>query len=369
MATSVTHNARTERTVLQHAFNGAWEAVQNHRPTFMALKKRGHIEKGVAGKRLDWTVRVGRNTIEAYDDLQALSFDRKNHYILAQLPWATLAMKGAISRDEIAMASGPEAMEKLHKRMISDMTEDFETRINYQFLRQDGAATGAGNVLHGIPTFIAGSAASASAKKGTMSDTYATHSTAESGLTGVDDAEADAWTPKGTHADATDFTEGGGFNADDAEEIMQYTIDSVTLGSMAKDKPDLAILCKNHLTTLKTAVSAQQRGMVSGTPTGTQGLGIPGALEYSGLECVFDADMEDGKSYVLNFNHIYMELLPVPEIAEGYGGVPGGGKSGKTEYFEVLVDGDIHTNGILARVNFRGQLRFHPRYQAIISNF
>src|ERR1043165_10213169 len=185
MATSVTHNLRTERTVIQHAFKGAWDGVQAHRPVFQALKKRGHINKGIAGKRLDWDVRVARHDGEAYHDLQRLEFARKNQYILAQLPWGQLAMKDVLTRDEIAMASGPEAMEQLHKRLITNMTDDFQTRVNYQFLRQDGAATGAGNVLHGIPTFIAG-VDNSSNKDATMSDTYAGHSTALSGLTGID---------------------------------------------------------------------------------------------------------------------------------------------------------------------------------------
>lgn len=364
MATSVTHAARIERTVLQHAFKGAWDAVQNHRPVFQALKKRGHINKGVAGKRLDWDVRVARHDVEAYDDLQRLEFARKNQYILAQLPWGMLAMKDVLSRDEIAMASGPEAMEAIHKRLITNMTDDFQTRVNYQFLRQDGAASGAGNVLHGVPTFTAGSDNSA-AEDATMSDTYATHSTALNGLTGVDGADADAWTPSGIDSSATAWTN---FNTS-ALKIVNYAIDKCTKGSMAKDRPDLLVFDRALLSTLKAAVTAQQSGHISGTPSGTQGLGIPGALEINGVECVFDADMASGEAYVLNFNHIHMDLLPVPEIVEGYGAIPDGGKSGKTEFFEVLVDSDIGTNGILVRVNFRAQFRFHPRYQGIIKAY
>lgn len=366
MATSVTHAARIERTVIQHAFKGAWDGVQAHRAAFQALKKRGHINKGIAGKRLDWDVRVARHDISAYDDLERLEFARKNQYILAQLPWATLAMKDVLSRDEIAMASGPEAMEQLHKRLVTNMTDDFQSRVNYQFLRQDGAATGAGNVLHGVPTFIAG-ADNSSALDATMSDTYAGHSTALSGLLGVDGADADAWTPSGIDSSATAVTSWE--TSGSALKLFTYAVDKCTKGSMGKDRPDLAIFDRAMLSTLKSAVTAQQRGQVSGSPSGTQGLGIPGALEVDGVECVFDADMASGETYVLNFNHIYMDLLPVPEISEGYGAIPDGGKSGKTEFFEVLVEPDISTNGILVRVNFRAQLRFHPKYQGIIKAY
>jgi len=366
MATSVTHGARIRNTVIQHAFKGAWQGILNHRPGFMALKKRGHIETGVTGTRLDWPVRVARHTIEAYDDGEALSFERKNQYILPTLPWATLAMKGLITRDEIAIAGGPEAMERVHKRLITDMTEDFETRINYQFLRQDGAA--AGNNLHGVPTWNAGTGSSLT-KDAVMSDTYATFSTALSGL-GVTDAETDAWTPKGVNTTSSAWTGGGGFDTTDCEEIIQHAIDVGTLGSMAKDRPDLGILHRNMLTTLKTAVAASQRGIVNGTPSGTQGLGIPGALEYSGVEFVFDNDMPATEGYLLNFNHIWLDVMKVPEISEGYGSVPeGGGGSSKDDMFEVLVEPDIHTNGILCRVNFRAQLRFHPRYQVVLNDY
>ncbi len=364
MATSVTHAARIERTVLQHAFRGAWDGVQNHRPAFQALKKRGHINKGIAGKRLDWDIRVARHDVEAYDDLQRLEFARKNQYILAQLPWGMLAMKDVLSRDEIAMASGPEAMEQLHKRLVTNMTEDFQTRINYQFLRQDGAATGSGNVLHGVPTFIAGADASA-AKDATMSDTYAGHSTALNGLTGVDSPDADAWTPSGIDSSATAWTD---FDTS-ALKIVNYAIDKCTKGSMGKDRPDLLIFDRAMLSALKAVVTNQQHGMISGTPNGTQGLGIPGALEINGVECVFDADMAAGEAYVLNFNHIYMDLLPVPEVSEGYGSIPDGGKSGKTEFFEVLIADDIGTNGIPVRVNFRAQFRFNPKYHGIIKAY
>lgn len=366
MATSVTHATRIERTVLQHAFKGAWDAVQNHRPVFQALKKRGHINKGIAGKRLDWDVRAARYNVEAYDDLQRIEFARRNQYILAQLPWGMLAMKDVLSRDEIAMASGPDAMEAIHKRLISNMTDDFQTRVNFQFLRQDGAATGAGNVLHGVPTFIAGVDA-ASANDATMSDTYAGHSTALSGLTGVDDVETDAWTPSGIDSSSTEWTSFA--TATSALKIVNYAIDRCTKGSMSKDRPDLLIFHRTMLSTLKAAVTSQQQGMISGTPGGTQGLGIPGALEINGVECVFDADMAAGEAYVLNFNHIHMDLLPVPEIVEGYGAIPDGGKSGKADYFEVLVDSDIGTNGICVRANFRAQFRFSPRHQGIIKAY
>ncbi len=113
---------------------------------------------------------------------------------------------------------------------------------------------------------------------------------------------------------------------------------------------------------LKDVLASTQRLVVSGEAPTNIGLGIPGGVEYDGVEYIFDADQTAAVGHIYNFNDIYLDVLQVPEVP-GSNKIPGGGGQGKDDMFEVLVKDDINTNGVLVRVNFRAQLRFNPRTQ------
>jgi len=371
MATSMVLPNLISQSMLEHAFDGAWNNTQNTRPAFMALKTRGHIDYGIAGESLLWKVRVGRHAITSYADMDDFTIARQNLSIPCTLPWAFYAMSDAITTDEMALMSGPEAFYRRQTELVKDMCDNFESRLSSEFLNSDGG-TGSTNILHGLETFFAGTYTSAT-KLGIASDTYAGQATVLSGITGVTAAETDAWTPTlvnvGTAATTAGvtWTNGGGFTINNALEIFDFgLVNGMKGGTGRTNTPDLGIMCRTHWSRLRAAMTAAQTGFIDGAPTGTQGFGIPGAMQMSGTEIIMDADVTNTAgsevSYLLNFNHIWLEVLPVPGIKNlvSADGIEPGAKK---KMFEVSTESNIGQNALRIRVNARLQLRCNPRYQ------
>jgi hypothetical protein len=361
MATGVTYYGRITSNIIAHYFlNEVWENTTNHRPFFKALKARGHVETGLSGTNCTWNANAGRHTMAAYDDAEVINITRKKHEIQAVLPWAFLTVTDAITRDEIAMAGDDVSFRRVNKDMLERMKKNFGTRLNTQALTQDGNAVGT-NVLHGVETFMA--ATGSSGIRQTANDTYAGLATVTGGITTIDDAEPDAWSPTLINFTSTGWAVTGATWRLNARESLTYTKDQVTKGNEPDLQPDLVIMTRTMFSTFKDVLAATQSLYVSQKPgDGPTGLGIPGAIEYDGLEVIFDADQTANTAYMLNFRQIWMDVLKVPEVP-GQNKIPGGGSAGKDDMFEVLVKDDITTNGTLVRVNFRAQLRFNPRYQ------
>ena len=370
MATSMPVSTLLSDSLITHAFEGAWNNTQNTRPAFMALKQRAHIDYGIAGADLTWNVKIARHAIAAYGDNDEISIARQNLKMKCVLPWAFYQMSDAITTDEIALMSGPEAFYKRQTELLKDMTDNFETRLSSEFLNSDGG-TGSTNILHGNETFFAATASS-TLKLAVASDTYATQATVLSGLS-LPTAETDAWTPtvvnvgKSTTSALATWKNAGGFSIDNALEIVDFGLVQAMRGGTGKDNtPDLGIFCRTHWGILRAAMTANQTGFIDGMPTGAQGFGIPGAMNMSGVEFVMDADCtntaQSEVSYLLNFNHIYLEVLPVPGITGGPS-VAGVSPGAKKKMFEVATDNNIAQNALRVRVNWRGQLRYNPRYQ------
>lgn len=363
MATGVTYYGRITANVLAHYFlNEVWENTINHRPYFLALKKRGHIESGLSGLNCTWNINGGRHQMAAYDDAEVVNITRKKHEFQAVLPWAFLTTHDAITRDEIAMSGSDTSFRRVNKDMLERMKKNFMTRINAQALTQDGNAVGT-NVLHGLESFFG--ATGSTLRLQTAADTYAGLSTASGGITTIDDPDPKAWTPVCTNYTWTGWNATGATWRVNAREALTYTKDQITFGNAPDEQPDLTIMERTMFSTLKDVLAATQNLYVVGSPnaTGTTGLGIPGAVEYDGMECIFDADQTASTANMLNFHQIFLDVLQVPEVPGGRK-IPGGASAGKDEMFEALVDDDITTNGTLARVNFRAQLRHNVRAQA-----
>jgi hypothetical protein len=356
---------RIDNLVISHYFKGFWDNVNNHRPFLQKLMLSGNIETGISGKNLVWTARAGRHTEQAYDELESIDITRKNQYIQANLPWAFLTMSDAISREEIRMSSGEFAMVRHNKELLGNLTQDFEKRLNYQMLNYDGADYSS-NIIYGLPTALNVATYAAGSALATNSGTYAGQSTAASGITGIDGVEADAWQPKIVNYTSTALTATGAAAtwANDCLRALTYAKDQVTFGTMAEEQPDLVIITRAMMSKLKAAITLQQRMVITNAPDAAEkGLGIPGAVQHDGLEIAFDTDQPTDWFYMVNSKKTYLEMLP--KVDEGGGSSLIGGKKGKSaEYFEVVTQDDIRTNGLAVRVNWAGQLRFNPKYLA-----
>lgn len=362
--------SRLDRTLISNFIKGYWDNITNHRAALQALMKRGHIETGVSGSQLVWDVRGGRYVSAAYDELDTIDITRKNHYFQCNLPWAFLQVSDGISRDEIALAQGENSLVRHEKEMVKNLCLDFQTRINSDFLNKNGQSA-TGNVLYGAPTIFTDNASySAGSRTATPSGTYAGQSLAASGVA-VDNVDTNIWSPQLINYTSTLFNNGTAATwGSNALAVITYTKDAITYGNTQEMQPDLLIVDRTMNSQLKYLITSQQRMVVTVKPgdNGPSGLGIPGAVEHDGLEVVFDVDQPANTGYMLNFNQIWMELIPVPKTDNPGPNLTGKG-SAKPDFFEVLTQDDVRSNGVVCRVNLRGQFRFNPRFQAKLFNY
>lgn len=359
-----TFPANIDHKIIEHYFRAQWSNVDNHRPLLQALMKRGHVERGVSGKALVWNARVGRYAAESYAIGQAITLTEKRQTIQATLPWAFLSVTDAVTLEEVAMATGPEALQRRHAEICKNMYADFEAALNAQVLTTDGS-TATGTPIHGLPTLLKFTF-STSAIDGTphATATYAGHKIALNGLTGVDNPEEDGWSPKAVSVTATDW--GSGKNNWEASGVkaLQRLITRLTFGTKPDEQPDLAILNRVDYAVLKQKLVDSQRIVFAAAPgNAPQGLGIPGGIVVDGVEVVFDADVPAAQGFVLNTRQIWLEVLPKPGVDNTGPSLPG--KNG-ADLFDVRTQEDIRTNGIGVRCNWAGQFRFNPRFQGFL---
>lgn len=359
-----TYTSNIDVKIIEHYFKAQWDNVSDHRPVLQALMKRGNVERGVSGKALVWNVRVGRYTAEAYAIGQPVLLTEKRQTIQATLPWAFLTCGDAITNEEVQMASGPEALQRRHADLCRNMYSDFESSLDHLVLNSDGSASSSSTV-YGLPSFLKFTF-SGSAIDGTphTTATYAGHKIALNGLTGVDDPEPDAWSPKAVSVVATDWGSGQNTWAASGVKAIQRLATRLTFGNKDSEQPDLVIVTASDFTVLKHKLTESQRIVFSAAPSNApQGLGIKGAMTLDGLEVVFDAAMPAGVAYMLNTRQAWLEVLPKPSIANQGPSLPGKGGS---DLFDVRTQEDLRTNGTAVRCNWAGQFRFNPRYHGLI---
>jgi hypothetical protein len=151
---------------------------------------------------------------------------------------------------------------------------------------------------------------------------------------------------------------------------ITWAKDQITYGTSQEEQPDLLLVDRTMFSQLKSLITTQQRMVITTKPgdNGPTGLGINGSVQHDGVEVMFDPDQPANTGYFLNFNQIWLELVPVAKTDNPGPDITGKGK-GKPDYFEVLTQDDIRSNGVVVRCNLRGQFRFNPRYQAKLKNF
>jgi hypothetical protein len=360
----MTFSANIEAKVISHYFKSQWENTVNHRPFIQALMKRGNVEKGIAGKTLTWNARVARYAMTDYGVGEAINVSEKRQTIQATLPWSFQTMTDAITHEEMQMANGPEAMQKRQAEICKNLYSDFEGKLNYGVLNTDGPAT-TGSPIYGLPSFLTFTTAG-TLIEGVANDSYAGHSTVLSSLANVDNADADAWTPKCVDATASDWTGATDTFAVHGVKAISYLETLLTYGAKAGEAPDLVICNRSDFNKLKELIIAVQAIQFTSAPgNAPQGLGIPGGIVIGGVEVLFDTDCPTGVAYMVNSRQAWLEILPASPVASSGPSMPGKGGDG-SDLFAVRTQEDIRTNGIGVRATWGGQFRFNPKFHGKI---
>jgi hypothetical protein len=377
--TPVNYSATIDEVTTQQFMRGEWNDTKQQRALLERLDAKGNIDEEGEGVYAEWRSRVGEYQDSTRTDLAQRNFARKQHRITATLPWSFLEVEGVLSDRDIMLNKGKSAIVKLKETMVTEMSDDFKKRINKRLLTSNsGTTTSMGNAVttdtvHGLPTvFNTGATLYARGTTTALEVTdkyvasvgnYAGHSIARSGLTGVDNALADAWSPYLVNT-GYDWAGDAGETSSNAWagnciHVANDMMTGLAHGDSEGEFPDLGIMTKAMFTQFKAKLFNKQRIAVGESPTSPNvGMYPRFHIPFEGATFVYDADMTADNFYLLNTSKMQLKCVPA-----GTNGSPTGELGGSAaELFGVTQQHSIEQGGHLAVVTLASQLCIDPRY-------
>jgi len=339
--------ARISSTTISKYLNGAWENYVENKFVFKMMKQRSKFTYNNSGTSQTWDARVGKYQGAAYEAGTARTFTSKNHYVQATLPWTEIDLTEEITQLEMKQNRGREALVKLNKRILRDMSEDMQEQLGGFILSGDGTLSPA--EPSGIESFLSDDGtnpAGTGTKELNPDSTYAGLSCALGGvaaLANVTTADAlnDAWSPVIVNGLSTDFN-GGSTWAVNALDAMRYARVRLTKSQNRKCRPDCFLLNQTDYIAVLALLDAKQTIFVRSRPDPIQGVGFD-MVQFDGMTVVWDEDVPAGVGYVWNFDWSCYDFLDDKPVT-------------------VEQDDWIGAKGRLYAAQSSGQTKFNPRY-------
>ena len=382
---------QTAATIKRFGY-GAWDNVSENFRLLKDLKRKAKIERNVGGTEMEAPFEAGRYQpiVSAPGMDLSAKFQPKVRHARFTLPWGEITNATVLDRGLLRRNSGQQALVKLRDTEIPAMIRDLFVATNglsWQILNQNGETyAGAGLPFHGIPTFLlpagtpglegysmvtkdtTGAPVAATDKEACSdgTDFYAGQPLNPNGLTGIDNAEEDAWRPTLVNITSSAFGTGASA-ADNVLEYLQYGVNRGVRFS-ANDKsmmPDFGLLDWNLFNYLGDKLATKQTVFVQNTQTSvaTPNLGYdPHSLRHAGVVWGWDNNMPANAGYLLNTDMIEMSIQPLFQD-ENDGSAPfkvGGDDMG---VLELAVNFDPIRRQYLISATLPGQIAANPRYQ------
>ena len=377
--TPVNYSATVDEVTTQQFMRGEWDDTKQQRALLERLDMKGNIDENGEGTYAEWRSRVGEFDDGYRGDLVQREFSRKNHRITATLPWSFLEIPGVLSDRDIALNQGSSAIVKLKETMLTEISQDFKKKVNKRLLTENAGATatmgipafsGSDAPIHGFPTlFNAGGTLYARGTTTALEITdkyvssvgnYAGHSITRGGLTGVDNALADGWSPYLVNT-GYDWNGAGANNwAGNCVEIANDMMTGQSHGDTEGEFPDLGIMTKSMFTDFKSVLLTKQRIIVQDAASSPDvGLMPRKHIPFEGATFVYDADQTADNFYLLNTSKMQLKCVPMGVNGNQTGEIGGSA----AELFGVTQQHSIEQGGHLVVVTLATQLCVDPRYQ------
>ena len=373
------YSSTISEVTTQQYMRGEWNDTKKIRALLERLDMKGKIDETGAGTFAEWKSRVGEYEDGYRTDLAARTFQRKNHRITATLPWAFTEVTDVLSDRDIQLNRGEQAIVKLKEELLTNLGQDFKKGCNRRLLRENAGTTATMGIaafsdadapIYGLPTvFNAGSTVYARGTTTPIAAThkyveaqglYAGHSIQRGGLTGVDNANDDAWSP---YLANIGYDWDGSTNktwAANCVEVVNDMMTGLAHGDTAEEFPDLGIMTKSMFTEFKSKLMEKQRIILDSAPSSPDAGMYPRFhIPYEGATLVFDADQADDCFYMLNTDKMQYKIVPAGDQGSPSGAL--GGSAG--EIFGVTQQHSIEQGGNLVAVTLASQLCVDPRYQ------
>lgn len=147
--------ARPIATTLRHYVKGSEPTLVRKIKILAMLEQRGNIEKNYDGRELDWAVEYQRASVTANAGHTPLTYDPVDRFYRAVLdiPRGYVATD-AMGKVEFLQNRGTPALIKYFSQMGTRIVDDIRRHLGGIALWKDGDASGNGEDLHGVLSFL-----------------------------------------------------------------------------------------------------------------------------------------------------------------------------------------------------------------------
>jgi hypothetical protein len=331
-----------------------------NRKLMALMQAKGRVSlDGNFGKDLDWKVKFKRAPLQGFADGDVVSFARRDRFRTARLDWRGYNLTDLQSKLDRLKNRGTAAIIDLYSEILDSMVDDIEEGFADEMYK-NGYAAGNTRGIHGIESFLQGTAAAGRAVA-TPTSTYAglsctpgAHGGNWNGNwpSGSGDAHYDFWSP--ILVDYTSTYWGGSDQswAKNCNEAIRFMLIKGRKSKSRKGMMDLILLNDDLYEQFLNTLDDKQRLNVNrNEKVGLVALGFTDTVNFDGCDVTTEYGVPLNTGYA--FNTSQMELM---SLQQGRLFVPTGPVfSEETSTYRVLID--YYGN---MKFNPRGQGKFYP---------
>ena len=335
--------------------------ILRNRKLLAMLKERGRITFNHAGDLLDWKVQYKRAPMEGYADTDTLTFSRRDRWKTAQLDWRGYAATDAMTKLERLKNKNTEAIIKIYSEIATNLMDDLEDQFGDEFYI-DGNAAGNQKRIHGIESAMGYSGVQANGFVGTPNSTYAGLSCALGNYgggwslnganvewpSGTGDAHYDFWSPLIISYTNASWSAATKTWPNTCKEALRFGIVKGKKNKSKKGMLDLITLNDELYRQFENLLDGEERLQVKrgDKKGGLYALGFEDVVNFDGVDITYEYGIPSTFGY--GWAMEYLELCSLqPQLF-----VPEG------------PDFDIASQSYRFSIDYFGNLKFNPRYQA-----
>ena len=354
--------ARTSATTLANHIREVEESMLRNFQLGALLESAGRVNYNNSGEGFDWPVQYRLHKVEGNTGETQRNFARRNLWKTASLEFRGYQTTDAMYYREFRSNKGPEGIVKVFDNFVQRLETSMTQAFGGEYY-VDGSASGNEQSWHGLESMFvlngtvnstSGAQRSANAADivGYPNDSYAALSTVlgnyggenESGQywpDGISDGEFDFWSPlvvnyTTTHADLPSSTNTW---AGQGDEALRYAIINSQRNASKTGQITNILLARDLYMGLLNIIDDKERIAIS-NETSLRALGFKQTVNFDGIEVSWEAGIESGVGYGLNYDNIELKSMDESLL-----------RSEGPEY-------DIHSQAFVAAVSTLSNLKF-----------
>ena len=354
--------ARTSATTLANHIREVEESMLRNFQLGALLESAGRVNYNNSGEGFDWPVQYRLHKVEGNTGETQRNFARRNLWKTANLEFRGYQTTDAMYYREFRSNKGPEGIVKVFDKFVQRLETSMTQAFGGEYY-VDGSASGNEQswhglesmfVLNGTVTATSGAQRTANAADivGYPNDTYAALSTVLGNYggenesdqywpDGIADGEFDFWSPlvvnyTTTHEDLPSTTNTW---AGQGDEAMRYAIINSQRNASKTGQITNIMLARDLYMGLLNIIDDKERIAIS-SENSLRALGFKQTVNFDGVEVSWEAGIESGVGYGLNYDNIELKSMDESLL-----------RSEGPEY-------DIHSQAFVAAVSTLSNLKF-----------